>query len=191
MFDLGGVVINFNNSGYYKYLSEVSGFDKEKIAKIIENKYLQEFEKGKISIDFFEKQISKELKIKRSAVKWRAFYEQTVKFNYDVVELIQELHKEFIISFLSNIDKVRYNYTKKILDLNLFDFRFVSCNMGIRKPNLLIYKEVLNILKVMPEEAVFIDDRIENVLSAKSLGINAIQFKNRRDLDIKLSKIIE
>nr|WP_184080297.1 HAD family phosphatase [Nocardiopsis mwathae] len=54
-----------------------------------------------------------------------------------------------------------------------FDAVFFSCDLGIRKPDPEIYRHVLAELGAAPEETVFVDDREENVLAAKRLGIDA------------------
>jgi putative hydrolase of the HAD superfamily len=188
IFDLGGVVINYDNTNYYKYLVKVSKIKYSKVKKIIEQKTLPDLESGRITLKQFEKIISKDLHVNKEKVNWLKFYKETVKFNYDIIELINILHKDYTIAFLSNIDKSRYSFTMKILDMNLFDFRFTSCYLRSRKPDLLIYKKVMKKLKLKQKEAIFIDDKIENIKGANKAGLIGIHFKNRRKLDIALYK---
>ena len=189
IFDLGGVVINFNNTPYYKYISKESGLSLETVRHIIEDITLPDFEKGNSTLKQFEKTTAIKLGIKQNKIKWLEFYKETVKFNYDVIELLKELHKEYITGYLSNVDMTRYLYTIKIMDVTLFDFRFASCYLKLRKPDIRIYKKLIKELKLTPNEIVFIDDREENVNSAVRAGIHGIKFKNRRTLDIELSKL--
>ncbi len=189
IFDLGGVVINFNNTPYYGYLSKESGLSLETIRHMIEDTTLPDFEKGISTLKQFEKITAIKLGIKQNKIKWLEFYKETVKFNYDVIELIKELHKEYITGYLSNVDIPRYLYTVKIMDLSLFDFRFASCYLKLRKPDIRIYKKLIKELNLNPNEVVFIDDREENVNFAVKAGIHGIKFKNRRALDIELSSL--
>ena len=53
-----------------------------------------------------------------------------------------------------------------------FDKVYLSYNMGCAKPDLEIYKKVIDDLKT--NNFYFFDDSIDNVNSALSLGINAI-----------------
>ena len=48
----------------------------------------------------------------------------------------------------------------------------------MRKPDLSFYRYVLEEIKLGPEEVVFIDDMVESVLAARSLGINSVVFNN-------------
>lgn len=189
VFDLGGVVIDFTNRSYYEYLSEISKSSFQKIKRMIESKQLPLLERGRIDLHTFEKHVSKKLEIDESKVKWYKYYAETVGLNYDVLELVRILHKEYITAFMSNIDRTRYSYTLRILDLGLFDYKFSSCYVGARKPSQHIYLYALKRMKLKSNQVVFIDDRIENVKGARKVGITGIQFKNRRSLDIALYKL--
>ena len=61
-----------------------------------------------------------------------------------------------------------------------------SCELGIAKPDPAIYHHVIDALDVQPAEALFLDDRIENILSAQSVGIQAVLFRNVQQLQLDL-----
>ena len=67
------------------------------------------------------------------------------------------------------------------------DLSLSSCYLGLRKPEPAIYRRALDILGKPAERILFIDDRAENVATAKSVGIMTIQFKGadalRRNLE--------
>ena len=142
-----------------------------------------------MDLDTFERLIAKRLRIPKRKVNWYSFYIKHMALDYDVMELVKELHKEYTTAFLSNIDISRYGYTRRKLDLSLFDYQFKSCYLRIRKPDPKVYLTVLKRMKLKPEQTVFIDDRIENVRGARKVGMNAVHFRGRRLLDIELSKL--
>ncbi len=189
IFDLGGVVIDFSNSMYYLHLSEASGIPVKRIKTAIEKKELGLLERGTINLNTFESKVAKSLGIRMKGVEWYSFYTRTVSIDPDVSDIINVLHKEYITAFISNIDKSRYAYTMRILDLDLFDFRFASCYVGIRKPSPGIFRHALRTIGIKAEEAVFIDNQLENVEGAARLGIRSLHFTSRRKLDIQLSKL--
>lgn len=188
IFDLGGVVIDFSNMKYYSHLSKITKIPESKIKRTIEKSDLDLLEKDEISINAFEGDIALKFGIPRSRVGWYKFFKRRASINLDVEQLIKELHKEYITAYLSNIDKTRYAYTVKLLDLNNFDYRFASCYIKKRKPDPAVYRYVLKHMKVKPSEAVFIDNMLENVVGAEKVGIKSIHFINRRLLDRELSK---
>jgi putative hydrolase of the HAD superfamily len=52
----------------------------------------------------------------------------------------------------------------------------LSFELGVAKPEERIYRHCLAELGVEPEDAVFVDDRIENVAAARALGMHALQY---------------
>ena len=66
---------------------------------------------------------------------------------------------------------------------------FTSYDLGLLKPDPLIYKVVLQKLGAKPQEVIFIDDKKKNIEAAKSLGILGIVF-NRNTLKEDILKLI-
>ncbi|VDL78879.1 unnamed protein product [Nippostrongylus brasiliensis] len=56
-----------------------------------------------------------------------------------------------------------------------FDVVVESCRVGLRKPDLAIYRLVCDKLKVTPKECVFLDDLGPNVKTAKEMGFTTIK----------------
>lgn len=61
-----------------------------------------------------------------------------------------------------------------------------SCELGIAKPDPAIYILTCEKLGVDPADALFLDDKLENVRAAEATGLHALQFTGiaqlRRDL---------
>jgi len=64
----------------------------------------------------------------------------------------------------------------------------ISCDDKIRKPEPESYFLSLNKIGVKPEEALFIDDKPENLDAAEKLGINTLIFKNNKQFFKELKK---
>ncbi|KAF3920511.1 hypothetical protein ABW20_dc0108273 [Dactylellina cionopaga] len=97
---------------------------------------------------------------------------------------------------MSNISLPHYEIIRshaKPWDLSLFDAIFTSAEVGRRKPDLEFYEYVLREigLEESPSSVIFVDDKLENVLSARSLGIQAIQFNTRDAVIQQLSNALE
>jgi putative hydrolase of the HAD superfamily len=90
-----------------------------------------------------------------------------------------------------------FTLNNEAVELNIYRIRefglrksfsafFSSCFMGARKPGVEIYRRALDVTQREPGQCVFIDDRAENLESARQLGMSAIQFRDgaqlRRDL---------
>ena len=76
--------------------------------------------------------------------------------------------------------------------LKNFDFILTSYDLGLKKPERMIYDIMLNAVEVRPRECVFIDDNILCVETARKAGIFAIVFRNVDQLkkELKKSKIM-
>lgn len=64
---------------------------------------------------------------------------------------------------------------------NLFNLVVNSSAIGVAKPAPDFFKNALHSANVSASDAIFIDDTLENVEAAQSMGINSIQHANNKD----------
>jgi putative hydrolase of the HAD superfamily len=64
-----------------------------------------------------------------------------------------------------------------------------SCFVGLRKPEIDIYRLALEIMQIAPEECCFIDDRSLNLESAVKLGMKTIEMQTLEQLRGELTKL--
>jgi putative hydrolase of the HAD superfamily len=80
-------------------------------------------------------------------------------------------------AILSNMgDAVRHAIERECSWVHAFDVRVWSHEVRRTKPDPLIYDAVLASLAVEPAQALFLDDREENVTAAKQLGMHALVY---------------
>lgn len=70
-----------------------------------------------------------------------------------------------------------------------FDHRHYSCRLAAAKPDPQAFQIVLHDLGAQPGEVLFIDDRAENTLTARDLGMHTITFASASALDHELHLI--
>jgi putative hydrolase of the HAD superfamily len=68
-----------------------------------------------------------------------------------------------------------------------FKVALSSCYLGLRKPDVAIYKRALDILGRPGERVLFIDDRPENVAGAAAAGMKGIRFQGADSLRRELA----
>ena len=61
-----------------------------------------------------------------------------------------------------------------------------SCWLGVRKPSRTIYERALAIAQADPARSLFIDDREENLVPARELGMRALLHTSARQLESSL-----
>jgi len=69
-----------------------------------------------------------------------------------------------------------------------FSAFFSSCYLGVRKPQLEVYRKALAISQRRPEESLFIDDSLPNIQAAQDLGMNGILYVGANELRAELGK---
>ncbi len=74
---------------------------------------------------------------------------------------------------------------------NMFDVTIFSAEVGMAKPDPRIYQLELDRLGVEPQEAVFVDDFIENVEAARAVGMAAIHFANSHQVEEELRGLFQ
>lgn len=192
IFDLGGVVVFYDQKIAAKKLAPVLNVPEKKISKILSsntNNFINAMEKGQ-SPRIYLKILAEELRIKK--VPYKIFKEAWNSIfwpNKELLLLLVLLKRKYHLVLLSNLGKVHKDHLSRQYHLNyLFEKRFFSYKMRVRKPNEKIFNLTLRKLKLTPRQILFIDDKPENIEGAKKLGIQSILFKNNKDLIEQLAK---
>tara|TARA_Y100000034_G_scaffold20729_2_gene23771 strand:- start:5065 stop:5727 length:663 start_codon:yes stop_codon:yes gene_type:complete len=201
IFDVGGVLVlgkyalhpkrEHRELGVHEHIVKKLGISLDQYFDSLDTAYAKSIE-GKISKQKALKTISKNLEISKRKLE-RVFikaYKENFKQNKELYNLAFKLKKQgykiAILSdqwYLSKEALISKKYTKK------FNVVVVSCDVGIRKPNSKIYKLVLRKLKFPAKNTVFIDNQEWNLNPAKKIGMNAILFKNNKQLFKELKKL--
>ncbi len=111
------------------------------------------------------------------------------------IAIAKELKKKYKIGILSNgVKEAILAQMRKYKIQDLFDAIIVSSEVGVRKPNALIYYEAVRKMAVKPEEIVFVSDEIaDDLVAASGLGMKTIWFDRGRKAftseDKKVSEI--
>ena len=191
IFDLGGVLIDFQEQDYYRYLSKKYKIDYNVIVKTF-NTLIDEMELGELKLKDMITIISQKINLKKNQIEWTSGFKKLAKRNSKMLDLVKGLKNNYKVYLLSNISKTRYLEALKDFlnnDSHIFNKKFASCYIHLRKPDKKIYSHVLKKIKLKANETVFIDDKPENIKGADSVGINGIVFKDYKQLVLQLRKL--
>jgi putative hydrolase of the HAD superfamily len=98
--------------------------------------------------------------------------------------------RKYIMAALNNESREINEYRIKQFKLkNYFEVFFSSCYLGVRKPDIQIYRRVMEIMQRQPSACVMIDDRELNLECARELGLQTIQVNNLEQLKADLAKL--
>ena len=108
------------------------------------------------------------------------------------LEILKELSvsNRYLLGALNNEARETNDYRFQKFELRrYFKVALSSCYVGLRKPDLAMYRRALDILGSAPERTLFIDDRQENVDGAVEARIKAIRFTGAEALRGELAKL--
>ncbi len=97
----------------------------------------------------------------------------------------------FQLLYLSNFHESAFqNVLEQHQFFKLFDGGVVSFQQHLMKPEPEIYQSLLHAYDLLPNECLFIDDSLANVLAAKQLGFHTIHLTQDLDLQAVLQDYI-
>ncbi|MCR5399927.1 MAG: HAD family phosphatase [Lachnospiraceae bacterium] len=195
IFDVGGVLIDWN----VKRALETFGFSTETIHKIESKIFLPEVWveedlsiKGENELlSFFQSKCPE--CAEDFAYLWDHF-DQTVSGIPGTDEWIKSLQEQGKhVYILSNFGTHCFKQVrKKFLGfLDIVDGAVISYEIHKVKPEREIYDYLLDKYDLKAEESVFIDDREENLLTARKLGLHTILCKDRTQTKHDLEEILK
>ena len=108
--------------------------------------------------------------------------------NHFIMNVIEELRKNGHRCVLgSNTFAPHISVVSNMNDkpLSHLDHLYLSHEMGIAKPNVEFFDYILREEGVRPEDTVFVDDRIDNINAASSIGIKTLLYNdnNRKEAE--------
>ena len=107
-----------------------------------------------------------------------------------LVDFVRTLKPAYKTGIISNAWSKLPDILEEWGILDAFDVVVGSGDEGVMKPDPRIFQIALDQLSVAPEESVFVDDFIENVESARNLGMQAVHFESREQTLRELQKLL-
>lgn len=187
LFDLGGVLFTNGTKKFIQDISSKYNLNPETVKDIMDGDIGSKYRESKITRDQFWKVVLQKLNIKEDI---KTLEDQWIG-GYELIEgtkdIILDLSKKYRVYYLSDnvrerVERIndRYNF------LEWFHDGVFSHEVGVRKPNPEIYSYTLKKAQVLPEEAVFVDDKQSALDPAKEMGITTILFESPEQLRQKL-----
>lgn len=192
IFDLGGVLINLDygrTSAAFRALG-MADFD-ETYSQLQQTELFDRFETGDVSSFHFINRILDRLPNGSNGNKvvhaWNAMI---LDFPKERLEWLETMAKRYRIFLLSNtntlhVDAVRRSLEKTVGHQRLEDYFeqvYLSCDMGLRKPDPAIFLRLCAEQGLNPATTLFIDDTPQHVEGAKDAGLQAVHLPAGMDV---------
>ncbi|AKN32035.1 HAD family hydrolase [Clostridium carboxidivorans P7] len=185
IFDLGNVLLNFKPKEYLKTkITEVNKVS-EIYKEIFQSEQWAMLDRGTITEEeainiIIQNSAGNEKLIKLAFENW---YELLAPIE-DSIKVLRDLKSSgYNIYFLSNFHLLAFQYvTSKYDFFRIFDGGIVSYKERLLKPEVGIYKRIIEEYDIDPKESIFIDDTEINVKGARKLNFETILLKSPKDL---------
>lgn len=168
LFDVGTVLVELD----FSHLLDRFDFD---LAAFQQWPPYDAYERGQIDEAEFLRLTNEHLNLELSVPEYHAWWNSILAGPVaGVPELLQELHGKTTLFALTNTSPTHYRYLIKHYEwLSPFRRIYSSFELHSRKPELEIYERFCQSEKLSPGEVLFIDDKLENVLAARTVGMAA------------------
>ena len=192
IFDLGQVIINVDPPRVKEVMKNkgAGNVDELHITLVEENAY-HKLETGYLSADGFRQRVKEIVDIPLTDddvdEAWNAMLLDIPKERIRFMTRLKSRYKLYLLSNTNHIHWISYDrYFQDHFDYPSINTFFTHCwysyLMGVRKPDPLIYKMVMEDGRFAPGEVAFIDDIKENVDEASNHGIVPVHLPEGKEI---------
>jgi glucose-1-phosphatase len=189
LFDLGDVIVGLDFERSYSKLEALSRFKRDEIPGVIQRSRLAEiYERGEVSNREFHAEFCRTLDLEIGYPEFEDLWADVFVPELLLPDaLFETLGQSRRLVLLSNTNEIHFNFIQRQYPvLRHFDDFVLSYRIGSLKPSPEIYQEAVRAAGCSPAECFFTDDKQENVDAARRVGIDAIHFQGRLDLEKQL-----
>ena len=178
LFDFGGVLVDLDRNQVLQSFDEL-GMDIRPFLGIF-----SQLEQGRVSIPQFceaLRQLSQCPQVSDEAIvaAWQSFLHIGVPA--ERLEMLLKIKQHYSVNLLSNTNFVHWRMAQDIFFCykgrgvnDFFDHIFLSCELGVEKPDPAIFQAVTEGLKLPASHILFFDDSEVNCQAARNCGMQAL-----------------
>jgi 2-haloacid dehalogenase len=193
IFDLGGVLVDWNPDYMYKKIIPDETKRKWFLENVCSLDWNEQQDAGRTIKEGTNELISLYPEYKDYIVLYYTRWEEMLNGPiHATVDIFRALKKKNQFGFyaLTNWSAETFPRALEIFDFfHWFDGRVVSGEEKTRKPFRDIYEIILSRYGLVAEETVFIDDNIRNIKAGQEIGLECIHFTNPENLSSSLTSL--
>jgi putative hydrolase of the HAD superfamily len=194
IFDIGRVLVKLDLARAIEGLSQGIALSPAEVWSAIEkDPRWHDWQEGRISPHDWHLHITKRLGSPLKFEEFREAWNRTLDpVPLQSEDLFASLAREHKLALVSNTDPIHIAHLES--NFSFFQFfsrpaRIYSCAIRASKPSPVIFQAALKAVRTPASQAVFIDDILEYVQVARSLGLHAIQYLNPGQLRSDLNAL--
>ncbi len=189
VFDLGGVLIDWNPRYLYRQLLDDEREIERFLAEVCHPEWNEEQDRGRTFAAAIEEAVARHpgerALIEAYHHRWHDMLAGPIAGSVEILEELKQTGVE--LHALTNWSVEKFPIARERYDfLGWFESILVSGEVGLIKPDPRIFRLLLESIGRAAADCVYIDDNAKNVAAAGALGFDAIHFQGpeplRRDL---------
>jgi len=187
IFDIGRVLVKVDVPRALEGLSQGISISPAELWSAIEkDPRWHDWQEGRISPHDWHLHVTKRLGSPLNFTQFRDAWNRSLDpMPLQTDDLFQTLSKKHKLALLSNTDPIHVAHLESTFSFFKFfptPARIYSCSVRASKPSPVIFQAALKAVNTPAAQAVFIDDILEFVQAARSLGLHALQYQNAAQL---------
>jgi putative hydrolase of the HAD superfamily len=189
LFDLGKVLVNFDFRRAYAQLEPLCGYEMAEIRRrLAATGLVERLETGLIEPRDFVPPVCEALGIPADYDGFRRIFNCIFDETLIPEELLERLAKRYRMVLVSNTNAMHFEILRQNYGHMLRHFHRLILSHEVRamKPNPAIYQAAVEAAGCRPEECFYTDDIAVFVEAARNLGIDAVLFESREQLEREL-----
>lgn len=190
IFDLGGVLIDWNPRYLYQKIFETEGEIDYFLENICTSEWNEEQDGGRTLSDatklLVEKHPEHKTAIEHYYNRWEEMLNGEISGTVQVLEKLKQSGKYKLYALTNWSSETFPIAEERFKFLSYFDGIVVSGTEKDRKPFPSFYQLILDRYAIDPSTAVFIDDRYSNIEGAEKVGISGIHYTDPVQLEKEL-----
>lgn len=188
LFDFGGVLVDLDRQRVEAAFDRIGFNIRPYLGTYKQAGIFSQLEQGRISIHEFcngiralSQQSGDALQLLTDEAIVAAWQSYLTEVPTERLDMLLKIKQHYSINVLSNTNTVHWQMAKdtffryKGLNVeNFFDHIFLSCDLGVEKPDPLIFSKVVEGLQVPAHDILFFDDSEVNCQAARNCGLQAL-----------------
>ena len=193
IFDLGGVLIDWNPDYVYRTIFNDETKMREFYTGVCTSEWNEEQDAGRGLKEATEELVARfpaeEKNIRAYYDRWEEMLKGEIEDTVKILEKIKDKNAVKLYA-LTNWSAETFPVALKRFEfLQWFEGRLVSGEEKMRKPFVEIYELLLKRFNINPATAVYIDDNERNLKAPRELGMHTILFKSPSQLEEELKEL--
>lgn len=108
------------------------------------------------------------------------YLDESVQIDPDFFRIVKDLREKYVLTMCSNDVSEWSQFLRDKFRLDAYFSHFcVSGDVGFRKPDPNMYRTLLEGLKILSNQCIFVDNTLLNLESAAQIGMTTIHFERK------------